>query len=84
MYLIKWKWVKDETGKSNRIIRCRLALRGFKDQDADWLETYAGTAGRTSQRILTSEAANHPRWDFLTIDVNKAFFKEPPTKNLRC
>jgi hypothetical protein len=62
--VLKWKWVKDETGKNNRIIRCRLALRGFKDQDADWLETCAGTAGRTSQRILTSEAANHSTLGF--------------------
>ena len=80
--VLKWKWVKDETGKSNRIIRCRLALRGFKDQDADWLETYAGAAGRTSQRILTSEAANHPHWDFLTVDVNKAFLQGATYKEL--
>ena len=80
--VLKWKWVKDETGKNNRIIRCRLALRGFKDQGADWLETYAGTAGRTSQRILTSEAANHPHWEFLTIDVNKAFLPGATYKGL--
>ena len=52
-----------------------MALRGFKDLDADILETYAGTAGRTSQRLLTSEAANHPHWEFMTIDVNKAFLQ---------
>ena len=41
-----------------------MALRGFKDRDADAIETYAGTADRTSQRLLTSEAANHPDWMF--------------------
>ena len=71
----KWKWIHDEKCNKQRIIRCRMALRGFKDRDADILETYAGTAGRTSQRLLTSEAANHPDWDFMTIDVNKAFLQ---------
>ena len=70
----KWKWI-NENGTKKRIIRVRMALRGFKDRDADTLETYAGTAGRTSQRLLTSEAANHPSWEFLTIDVNKAFLQ---------
>ena len=71
----KWKWIVDDKGQKKRIIRVRMALRGFKDRDADTLETYAGTAGRTSQRILTSEAANHPEWEFRTIDVNKAFLQ---------
>ena len=55
----KWKWIVDESGNKKRIIRVRMALRGFKDRDADTLETYAGTADRTSQRLLTGEAANH-------------------------
>jgi hypothetical protein len=74
--VLKWKWVSNDKGEKKRIIRCRVALRGFKDMDADYIETYAGTAARTSQRILTSEAANHKDWKFMTIDVNKAFFKE--------
>jgi hypothetical protein len=73
--VLKWKWIKDDKGLKKRIIRCRVALRGFKDRDADILETHAGTACRTSQRLLTSEAANHPEWEFLTIDVNKAFLQ---------
>ena len=51
--VLKWKWIVDEHGNKKRIIRCRMALRGFKDRDAYILETYAGTAGRTSQRLLT-------------------------------
>jgi len=78
----KWKWIQDAQGSKKRIIRVRMALRGFKDLDADILETYAGTAGRTSQRLLTSEAANNPSWEFLTIDVNKAFLQGATYKEL--
>ena len=45
----KWKWIVDDQGQKKRIIRVRLALRGFKDKDADSIETYAGTAARLSQ-----------------------------------
>ena len=71
----KWKWTVDDRGYKKRIIGCRMALRGFADRDADILETYAGTACGTPQRLLTSEAANHPEWEFLTVDVNKAFLQ---------
>ena len=73
--VLKWKWISNDKGDKKRIMRCRMALRGFKDMDADYIETYAGTAARTSQRILTSEAANHKDWKFMTIDVNKAFLQ---------
>ena len=80
--VLKWKWIEVD-GQKKRIIRCRLALRGFKDKDADSLQTYAGTAGRLSQRILTSEAACHPEWEFLTVDVNKAFLQGATYKELQ-
>ena len=48
--VLKWKWTNDDKGNRKRIIRCRMALRGFKDRDADALETYAGTACRTSHQ----------------------------------
>jgi hypothetical protein len=35
----KWKWIQDANGQKKRIIRVRMALRGFKDHDADILET---------------------------------------------
>jgi hypothetical protein len=78
----KWKYVTDENGNKKRIIRCRMALRGFKDRDADLLETYAGTAARLSQRLIASEAACHPEWEFMTIDVNKAFLQGATYKEL--
>ena len=70
--VLEWKWIVDDKGNKKRIIRCRMALRGFKDRDADILESYAGTACWTSEGLLISEAANHPEWEFMTIDVNKA------------
>ena len=33
-WVLKWKWVADDTGKSRRVIRARLCVRGFKDIDA--------------------------------------------------
>ena len=47
----KWKWVKraGDPSKQVRIIRMCLTLRGFKDRDADGLETYSGTASRLAQ-----------------------------------
>ena len=72
----KWKKVpcKSDPSKNSRVIRMRLTLRGFKDMDALDLETYAGTSTRTSQRIVTSEAACRG-WDLTAIDVKKAFLK---------
>ena len=32
-YVYKWKFVKDESGKDQKIIRLRLVLRGFMDQE---------------------------------------------------
>ena len=54
----KWKMIKakDDPNKKVRIIRMRLTLRGFKDRDADSLQTYSGTAGQLSQRLMVSEA----------------------------
>ena len=58
-----------------RLIRCRMALRGFKEWLAHHLETYAGTARRASQRLVASETACHPEWISATIDVEKAFLQ---------
>lgn len=64
---------KREDGKV-RVVRMRMTLRGFKDWDAELLETYSGTAQRISQRLLPSEAACRG-WPMITIDVRKAFLK---------
>ena len=52
----------------------RMTLRGFKDRDADSLETFAGTCGRMAQRLVTSEAVCRG-WTLTSIDVRKAFLK---------
>ena len=73
-YVCKWKWVC-VNNHWIRIIRMRLVLRGFMDTEAYSLETYSGTAKRTSQRILASEAACHPDYIIASLDVDKAFLK---------
>ena len=72
----KWKrvLVKGDASRNTRVIRMRLTLRGFKDQDAQDLETYAGTSSRASQRVVISEAVCRG-WELMTIDVKKAFLK---------
>jgi hypothetical protein len=52
----------------------RMTLRGFKDWDALMLETYSGTAKRTSQKLVASEAAARG-WPMAAVDVRKAFLK---------
>ena len=74
-YVAKWKWIKDNSGNWKRIIRMRLVLRGFMDIDAFSLDTFSGTAKRTSQRILASEAACHQDWTIASLDIDKAFLK---------
>eukprot|EP00971_Amphidinium_carterae_P092535 1832520-Amphidinium_carterae.1 len=56
-------------------------VRGFRDHDADWLQAYATTASRTSQRLLVSlavtMAAQHPeeQWTLRAFDIQKAFLQ---------
>ena len=45
------------------------------DIEAFSLDTFSGTAKRSSQRILASEAACHPDWITASLDVDKAFLK---------
>ena len=61
-------------GRTRRIIRARLTLRGFKDRDASDLERYAGTSQRYSQRLLVSEAVCR-QWPLLSTDISKAFLQ---------
>ncbi len=53
----------------------RLVLRGFMDLEAFSLDTFAGTAKRTSQRILASEAACNDDYILASLDIDKAFLK---------
>lgn len=52
-----------------------MTLRGFKEWCADMLDSHAATTSRLSQRSLISEAACHPEWSFLSVDINKAFLQ---------
>ena len=75
-YVAKWKFVKNpKTGNMDRTIRMRLVLRGFMDTEAFSVDTFAGTAKRTSQRILASQAACHPEFLTASLDIDKAFLK---------
>jgi len=74
-YVAKWKWVMQPDGKWTRIIRMRLVLRGFMDIEAFSIDTFSGTARRSSQRLLASEAACHPHWILASLDIDKAFLK---------
>ena len=51
-----------------------MCCRGFKDQQASDLASYAGTSARYSQRIVVSEAVKRG-WDLWTADVGKAFLQ---------
>eukprot|EP00435_Cladocopium_sp_Y103_P042058 s696_g11.t1 len=74
-FVAKWK-VKDPSRPyESRVIRMRMALRGFKEWCAESLETYAATGSKVSQRLLLSEAACNANWSFLSLDINKAFLQ---------
>ena len=74
------KWKKD--GKSTvRVVRMRMTLRGFKDLDAGWMQTFAGTSSRIGQRLVASEAAIRG-WHMVALDVKKAFLKGITYKQL--
>eukprot|EP00438_Fugacium_kawagutii_P035880 Skav204682 [mRNA] locus=scaffold1284:96116:106049:- [translate_table: standard] len=74
-FVAKWKVTDPSKPYESRIIRMRMALRGFKEWCADALDTYAGTGSKISQRLLLSETACHPEWSFLSLDINKAFLQ---------
>ena len=64
-YVYKWKFVKNDKGEMERTIRLRLVLRGFMGLEALSVETFAGTAKRSSQRLLArqrarSSGSSHP------------------------
>ena len=44
-WVAKWKWVKKKDSEEKvRVIRMRMTLRGFKDEDADYVITFAGAS----------------------------------------
>jgi hypothetical protein len=72
-FVYKWKY-ETVDGVPRRIIRARLCVRGFKDRDKQFLDTYAGTSKRYSQRIVASTAAMRG-WPIATADISKAFLQ---------
>jgi hypothetical protein len=73
-WVLKWKIEELPDGKTRRVIRARLTVRGFKDRQASEIDTFAGTAARYSQRLVVSEAVNRG-WEICTADVSKAFLQ---------
>ena len=55
-------------------VKCRLAVRGFKDTFQD-LDTYAGTSIRSGQRIVYAVAAENDDFILFSYDVGQAFAK---------
>ena len=75
-WVIRWKIINGV-----KSVKARLTVHGFKDCDANWLQTYAGTAARWSQRVVTSVAAQQS-WEILTADIGNAFLKGLTFKEL--
>ena len=73
-FVAKWKYI-EENGERKRIIRMRLAVRGFEDNEASELITYSATGSRTSQKIINSEVACHEGWVLVSVDIDKAFLQ---------
>lgn len=73
-YVCKWNSVK-VGDKWTELMRMRLALRGLMDLEAFGLDNFSGSARRTSQRILASEAACNTDFILASLDVDKAFLK---------
>ena len=51
----------------------RMALRGFKDLDADCVANFSAKTSRLSQRLINSQTATRPDFIEISIDINKAF-----------
>ena len=56
-YVYKWRFVKEEKGERVCTMKLHLVLRGFMDLEAFDVETFSGTARRSSQRLFASAAA---------------------------
>eukprot|EP00959_Pyramimonas_sp_CCMP1952_P336819 7052888-Pyramimonas_sp.AAC.1 len=58
-----------------RTIRLRLVLRGPMDLEAFDVETFSGTARRSSQMLPASTAACNKQWIAASLDIDMAFLK---------
>ena len=55
-------------------VKARLVVRGFKDFQADDLNTSASTASRWGQRIV-NQAVVENKWELFSFDVSTAFLQ---------
>lgn len=67
-WVLRWK-LKDE----KRTVKARLTIRGFEDLQMD-LQTFAGTATRWGQRLISSMSAQN-NWPIWAWDVSTAFLQ---------
>ena len=83
-WVLKWKHKQEavdatkasegQAGNTTRVIRARLTVRGFKDQDKGVTASYAGTSSRYAQKLLISEAVRQG-CDIATTEKPKAFLQ---------
>ena len=55
-------------------VKCRFAVRGFKDRVQD-LDVYAGTTSRSGQRLANAVAVENPEFILFSFDLSQAFAK---------
>ena len=68
-WLIEWK-----RKEGQRIIKCRLVLKGFAERNQDKLQTRSPTASRTGHRTVHQTAATR-KWTLASLDISTAFLQ---------
>jgi hypothetical protein len=69
------RWVEVwKIKQGQRIIRIRLVLKGFAEQNQQTLQTTSPTATRIGHRLVYSQAAR-AGWEVWSIDVSSAFLR---------
>lgn len=66
------RWPRSRSHKmidGNLGANCMLTVRGFKDEFQD-LDAYAGTTGRSGQRLVNAVAAENPDFILFSLDVS--------------
>ena len=69
-YVFTWKLQKD----GSRILKCRLTVHGFKDNEKASLERYSATVTRWGQRMVTCTSVQSA-WPMASLDISQAFLK---------
>eukprot|EP00971_Amphidinium_carterae_P150678 2987292-Amphidinium_carterae.1 len=70
VFVRKWKRKQD----GSKVLKCRLCARGFMDAQLPYLNTYASTASRLTQRLIVSLAVVY-NFDLRTMDISTAFLQ---------